>query len=84
MAVNRFQNINSETEEKSVGERDQLTDGAEPENGEPKSTQKADSSPMNTTQWQSDLAAYVKMRILIVDDEPSNVALLEDMLSDQG
>jgi len=39
---------------------------------------------MNTTQWQSDLATYVKMRILIVDDEPANVALLEDMLNDQG
>ena len=39
---------------------------------------------MNTNQWQSDLAPYVKMRILIVDDEPANVALLEDMLSDQG
>jgi len=39
---------------------------------------------MKTTQWQSDLATYVKMRILIVDDEPANVALLEDMLSDQG
>jgi putative two-component system response regulator len=39
---------------------------------------------MNTTQWQGDLAAYVKMRILVVDDEPANVALLEDMLSEQG
>ena len=39
---------------------------------------------MNTTQWNADLAAYVKMRILIVDDEPANVALLEDMLGDQG
>lgn len=34
MAVNRFQNVNSETEQKSVGERDQLTNGTEPENGE--------------------------------------------------
>lgn len=39
---------------------------------------------MNTNQWQSDLATYVKMRILIVDDEPANVALLEDILGDQG
>jgi putative two-component system response regulator len=39
---------------------------------------------MNTNPWQGDLAAYVKMRILIVDDEPANVALLEDMLSEQG
>jgi hypothetical protein len=35
---------------------------------------------MNTANWKSGLAAYVKMRILIVDDEPANVALLEDML----
>ena len=41
-------------------------------------------SPMNTTQWKADFAAYAKMRILIVDDEPANVALLEDMLSDQS
>ena len=39
---------------------------------------------MNTNPWQGDLANYVKMRILIVDDEPANVALLEDMLSEQG
>src|SRR5947199_582832 len=45
---------------------------------------KTESSDMNTTQWQSDLAAYAKMKILIVDDEPANVALLEDMLGEQG
>jgi putative two-component system response regulator len=39
---------------------------------------------MNTTAWNADFAAYSKMRILIVDDEPANVALLEDMLSEQG
>ena len=39
---------------------------------------------MNTTTMECDFATYVKMRILIVDDEPANVALLEDMLSDQG
>lgn len=39
---------------------------------------------MNTTTWNADFAAYAKMRILIVDDEPANVALLEDMLSDQS
>src|SRR6059058_6318252 len=39
---------------------------------------------MDTTEWRSDLAAYVKMRILIVDDEPANVALLEDILGNQG
>ena len=39
---------------------------------------------MNTETWNADFSAYVKMRILIVDDEPANVALLEDVLSDQG
>src|SRR5919204_5998206 len=39
---------------------------------------------MNTTKWNADSVAYAKLRILIVDDEPANVALLEDMLSDQG
>ena len=39
---------------------------------------------MDTTEWRSDLVAYVKMRILIVDDEPANVALLEDILGNQG
>src|SRR5207302_3884613 len=39
---------------------------------------------MDTTNWKSDLAAYAKMKILIVDDEPANVALLEDMLGEQG
>ena len=39
---------------------------------------------MDTTNWKGDLAAYSKMKILIVDDEPANVALLEDMLGEQG
>jgi len=40
---------------------------------------------MNTiTNWKSELAPYAKMKILIVDDEPANVALLEDMLGEQG
>jgi len=39
---------------------------------------------MSTTTWNADFSAYAKMTILIVDDEPANVALLEDMLSDQG
>jgi putative two-component system response regulator len=39
---------------------------------------------MDTTNWKGDLAAYAKMKILIVDDEPANVALLEDMLGEQG
>jgi len=28
---------------------------------------------MNTANWKTELAAYAKMRILIVDDEPANV-----------
>src|SRR5207237_10391202 len=39
---------------------------------------------MNTANWKSELTAYAKMKILIVDDEPANVALLEDMLGEQG
>ena len=39
---------------------------------------------MNSDTWNANFSAYAKMRILIVDDEPANVALLEDMLSDQG
>src|SRR6476646_10877000 len=39
---------------------------------------------MDTTNWKSELATNAKMKILIVDDEPANVALLEDMLGEQG
>src|SRR4029453_19521691 len=39
---------------------------------------------LKPTKWNADFATYAKMRILIVDDEPANVALLEDMLSEQG
>lgn len=39
---------------------------------------------MNTTGWNADFTPYARMKILIVDDEPANVALLEDMLSEQG
>src|SRR2546421_5826910 len=39
---------------------------------------------MDTANWKSELTAYAKMKILIVDDEPANVALLEDMLGEQG
>jgi putative two-component system response regulator len=39
---------------------------------------------MNPTTWNADFTAYARMKILIVDDEPANVALLEDMLSEQG
>ena len=34
--------------------------------------------------WHRDFSALLKMKILIVDDEPTNVALLEDMLSEAG
>jgi len=34
--------------------------------------------------WHRDVSALLKMKILIVDDEPTNVALLEDMLSEAG
>jgi PleD family two-component response regulator len=42
------------------------------------------SPPMNTTAGNANFAAYAKMKILILDDEPANVALLEDILSEQG
>src|SRR5712692_3450575 len=34
--------------------------------------------------WNSDRALYAKSKILIIDDEPLNIALLEDMLSESG
>ena len=34
--------------------------------------------------WQPNSALYSKMKILVIDDEPANVALLEDMLSEGG
>jgi CheY-like chemotaxis protein len=34
--------------------------------------------------WHGDSVALSKMKILIIDDEPANVALLEEMLSDAG
>jgi DNA-binding response OmpR family regulator len=34
--------------------------------------------------WHGDTRAFGKMKILIVDDEPLNCALLEDILSDAG
>ena len=34
--------------------------------------------------WQPDSALYSRMKILVIDDEPANVALLEDMLSEGG
>jgi putative two-component system response regulator len=35
-------------------------------------------------QWQSDPAELAKMRILVIDDEPVNVALIEDILVENG
>jgi DNA-binding response OmpR family regulator len=34
--------------------------------------------------WSGDVRTFPKMKILIIDDEPLNVALLEDMLTDAG
>jgi putative two-component system response regulator len=34
--------------------------------------------------WQPNAALYSKMKILVIDDEPANVALLEAMLADAG
>jgi putative two-component system response regulator len=34
--------------------------------------------------WRGNTRAFGKMKILIIDDEPLNVALLEDMLSEAG
>jgi DNA-binding response OmpR family regulator len=34
--------------------------------------------------WQPNSALYSRMKILVIDDEPANVALLEDMLADGG
>jgi len=34
--------------------------------------------------WAGDVRTFPKMKILIVDDEPLNVALLEDMLTEAG
>ena len=43
-------------------------------------------SPLVKTsyRWQGDSTALSRMKILIIDDEPTNVALLEDMLSEAG
>ena len=42
------------------------------------------SPPTMQTNWHGDMRAFGRMKILIVDDEPLNVALLEDMLSEAG
>ena len=37
-----------------------------------------------SNRWVGHVAQHSKMKILIVDDEPANVALLEDMLAEAG
>src|SRR6266487_2269622 len=37
-----------------------------------------------STEWQNDSSELAKMKILIIDDEPVNVALLEDILLENG
>src|SRR6476659_8066802 len=34
--------------------------------------------------WLPNAALYSKMKIVVIDDEPANVALLEDMLAEGG
>lgn len=43
-------------------------------------------SPSNNldTNWLPNSALFTKMKILILDDEPANVALLEDMVAEGG
>jgi DNA-binding response OmpR family regulator len=36
------------------------------------------------SRWQPNSALYSRMKILVIDDEPANVALLEDMLAEGG
>lgn len=38
----------------------------------------------NEQSWLPNAALYSRMKILVIDDEPSNVALLEAMLADSG
>jgi putative two-component system response regulator len=37
-----------------------------------------------SNRWQNDSAQLAKMRILVIDDEPVNVALLEEILIENG
>jgi len=39
---------------------------------------------MNTHNWQNNSDELTKMKILIVDDEPANVSLLEEILVENG
>ena len=44
------------------------------------------SSPLADSpfRWRGDFIALSRMKILVIDDEPTNVALLQDMLSEAG
>ena len=48
------------------------------------STQELPTSTRKQNTWQGEAKAFGKMKILVIDDEPSNVALLEDILSEAG
>jgi putative two-component system response regulator len=39
---------------------------------------------LSTAKWNGDFIQFAKMKILIIDDEPLNVALLEALLSEHG
>ena len=41
-------------------------------------------SEPNDRPWQPNTSRYFRMKVLVIDDEPANVALLEAMLSDGG
>jgi putative two-component system response regulator len=50
---------------------------------ESSATQTASNARMQNG-WYGDTRAFGKMKILIIDDEPLNIALLEDMLCEAG
>ena len=47
-------------------------------------TMMTETTPDDQSQWLGNVAQHSRMKILIVDDEPANVALLEDMLAEAG
>lgn len=48
------------------------------------STIQTASSTRTQSGWHRDTRAFGKMKILIIDDEPLNIALLEELLSEAG
>ena len=48
------------------------------------SPQAIGSNPQRQNTWHGSLRTFGRMRILIIDDEPLNVALLEDLLTEAG